>query len=300
MQPMPGDGTRAFDASPPGRGAATVGSIWRGLRVRDWAHFLVLPLASAPLAALDADAVVGLARGVVIATLVLAYGYLLNGLADRTLDRDATKNPFALASTQTLDRLTVLSLMLAVTAVALASAGGLVPLLATSTSVLAGWLYSTGPRLKRFPVVGTLLNVACFAPLLFVGTSRTPPPVASLLALAFTGLLLENQLLHEAADGRDDAAGAVRTTFLAIGPRAAAAFAALAGLLPVTAIASASPDEFGALVAGATALVVVVFVPRTLLRFGVDPRRMARARLLHRLASVVVGALLFALANLRA
>ncbi len=295
MPRMSADGATAVGAARPSRSASW--AWWRGLRVRDWAHFVVLPLAAAPLRSPDAAAAIGLARGMGIAALLLAYGYLLNGLADRGLDRDPAKNPFSQASTKAIDALAALAFALALGALGLAAAGGPVPVAAASTSIAAGWLYSAGPRLKRLPIVGTLLNVACFAPLLFVGAGRTLPPATALLTLAFTGLLLENQLLHEAADARDDAAAQVRTTFLALGARGAAALAAFAGTLPAAAIGLAWPGAIGACVAGATALVFVVVVPRALARHGADPRRMARARLLHRAAGVALGALLFAVAG---
>jgi 4-hydroxybenzoate polyprenyltransferase len=274
--------------------------LWRGLRVRDWAHFTVLPLASTSLDALDDDGLHGLARSVLVAALVLAWGYLSNGLADRALDRDAAKNPFAQAPDATIDTLTGVTWAFAIAALALASFGGGVSLAATATSVAAGWLYSSGPRLKRLPVVGTLLNVACFAPLLFVGAGRTLPAATPLLALAFTGLLLGNQLLHEAADAHDDAAGSVRTTFLALGARGTAALAALAGMLPALAIALALPGAIRDELTATALLVFVVVVPGALALHGADARRMAITRRLHRVASVVLGALLFALSNLHA
>jgi 4-hydroxybenzoate polyprenyltransferase len=275
-------------------------TLWRGLRVRDWAHFIVLPLASTPMDALDGDGLRGLARSVVVAALVLAWGYLSNGLADRALDRDAAKNPFAEATAGTVDALGGVAWTFAITALVLASFGGGVSLAATATSVTAGWLYSSGPRLKRFPVVGTLLNVGCFAPLLFVGAGHALPPATPLLTLAFTGLLLGNQLLHEAADAHDDDAGSVRTTFLTLGPRGTAAFAAFAGALPALAIALALPGTIRDVLTAMVILIFVVVVPGALAFRGADARRMAITRRLHRVASVVVGALLFALSNLHA
>lgn len=297
---MPDDGAHAVDASLPGRSASAAGALWRGLRVRDWAHFTVLPLASSPMDALDDDGLLGLARSVLVAALVLAWGYLSNGLADRALDRDAAKNPFAGLTTTTIETLRGVAWAFAVAALGLAALGGGVSLAATATSVSAGWLYSSGPRLKRFPVVGTLLNVVCFAPLIFVGARGALPPATPLVTLAFTGLLLGNQLLHEAADAHDDAAGRVRTTFLALGPRGAAAFAAVAGALPALALALALPGAIRSALTAAAILVFVVVVPAALALRGADAHHMARARLLHRVASVAVGALLFALTNLHA
>jgi 4-hydroxybenzoate polyprenyltransferase len=300
MAPMPDDGAHAVDAPLPGPSVSAIGALWRGLRVRDWAHFTVLPLASTPMDALDGDGLFALARSVLVAALVLAWGYLSNGLADRALDRDASKNPFAGLAPRAVETLRSVAWAFAIAALVLASLGGGVPFAAAATSITAGWLYSSGPRLKRFPIVGTLLNVACFAPLLFVGAAHALPPAVPLFTLAFTGLLLGNQLLHEAADAHDDAAGRVRTTFLALGPRGAAAFAAVAGALPVIALALALPGLLRIALSAAALFVFVVVVPGALALRGAESRRMARARLLHRVASVAVGALLFALAHLHA
>ena len=123
------------------------------------------------------------------------------------------------------------------------------------------------------------------------------PPTLALLTLAFVGLLLENQLLHEAADAREDAEAGVRTTFLAFGPRVSAALAALAGVMPVAALALAWPTRVGVLLAAAIGVVFVLIVPRSLALQGADALSMARARLLHRGAGFVLGAVLFVVVN---
>jgi hypothetical protein len=62
---------------------ATAAATWaRRLRVRDWLHFLVLPLATWR----PGDGATGPARGAVIAALVLAFGYLVNAVGDRDMD----------------------------------------------------------------------------------------------------------------------------------------------------------------------------------------------------------------------
>ena len=62
------------------------------MRPKQWAHFALLPLACFEPTLPGALA---LARGVAIAACVLAYGYLLNAISDRKIDRSLDKNPLA-------------------------------------------------------------------------------------------------------------------------------------------------------------------------------------------------------------
>jgi 4-hydroxybenzoate polyprenyltransferase len=166
--------------------------------------------------------------------------------------------------------------------------------LATAICLASGVLYSVGPRLKRYPVLGTLSNVTNFAPLLWVGASSSggTAPGLSPLAVAFVCLLLQNQLLHEAADRQEDVRARVCTTVLLVGERRAALVAAVlgAGLL-----AAARPAHAFAVALGPLAAAYVVFFPLVLAARGSDPTAMNRARMAHRACSVVTGGLLFAL-----
>lgn len=259
----------------------------RRTRAGRWVHFLALPLAGFdPHAGLPAIAAA--VRGVIVAFAVLAFGYTLNAIADREMDRPA-KNPFAVARASPLTWL-----LLAVLAGSglLASAGA--PLGARVASVVAlasGVVYSVGPRLKRFPVVGSLANVTNFAPLLWVGESGAGGSRAiGSLAVAFACLLLQNQLIHEAADREEDAGGGVRTTLAVVGPGAAAWIASGLGLLLV------ADARAGAAATCALALVFGAMFPLALARGGFDTGRMARLRLAHRAASFAAGLTLFLLA----
>jgi 4-hydroxybenzoate polyprenyltransferase len=265
------------------------------IRLRHWVHFLVLPLAGLDLRAPIASSVWGLVRGIVISFLVLSFGYLLNAVTDRAMDLDADKN--ALVRDKATDSTFRGPLwILATGALMLAATGPVVALGCTATSLLSGALYSMGPRLKAYPIAGTLLNVTNFAPLLFVGlTASLPSRSMILLAVAFSALLLQNQLLHEAADAREDSGGDVRTTFRVAGRTASAIMAILCGLtcaLATGAIATGSELPWAIVLHAAP---YVVYFPALLARQGHLPGRMKAARLLHRTCSAASGALLFAM-----
>ncbi|MBX3248090.1 MAG: UbiA family prenyltransferase [Myxococcales bacterium] len=257
------------------------------LRLRHWAHFLALPLAgvepSRPWWWVDT------ARGVTIAFAVLAFGYLWNGVADRAMDLDPDKR----ARPSEIEAHRRAALASAASALGVGAFGPWPAFVATLVSLGSGWAYSTGPRLKSIPVIGSAMNVASFAPLLFVGLSdATLPPGLVTLACCFAALLLQNQLLHEAADASEDQRGALRTTFLQLGPRPVAGLAAIAGAVPSIAVASGDADPrlaFAALLA----LPFAILFPAALFRRGGEASAMRRARLLHRAAAVVGGAALF-------
>ena len=62
------------------------------VRLRHWSHFLLLPLASVDPAESWERTSVASARGVAAAFALLAFGYLLNSLSDRAVDRDPGKH----------------------------------------------------------------------------------------------------------------------------------------------------------------------------------------------------------------
>src|SRR5262249_50293183 len=62
------------------------------VRFADWAHFLVLPLATIDAHASRSDTLLAGARGVGIAFTILAFGFLINSVADREMDIDVRKN----------------------------------------------------------------------------------------------------------------------------------------------------------------------------------------------------------------
>ena len=238
-----------------------------------------------------------LARGVAIAVTVLAYGYLLNGLADAYMDRRGGKNPLAGFRGRTGPYRAVIVVLGAI-ALVLSASGSFPAIVATATALTSGTLYSVGPRLKRFPIVCTLLNVGCFAPLLFVGTpDREIFQVQWALGAAFVALLLQNQLLHEAADAEDDARGGVRTTFSVLGPAGTAVLAMLlgSGLVLAALCVLVLRGAPAALALSATPFVVIF--PWSLARHGSNAQRMLRTRTTHRMSSAALGALLFAVAT---
>jgi|GEM_PF-1102401 len=264
-------------------------SFWRASRVRDWAHFLLLPLAGYQSGVeLGANAL-ALGRGVIIAFCVLAFGYLLNGIADRGMD-DARKNPLVDSGP---DRRYLLTLV-ALVAIAL-SASLLGPWVATAGTLLvllSGVVYSVGPRLKRYPFLGTLTNATNFTPLLWVGLPAGATAAGSGMGLitgAFVLLLLQNQLIHEAADRGEDRRGGIRTTFLILGTLGSTAVVAGLGL-GLAALCLTAGLLGPGIAAGA---VFGLAAPAVTALRGDQPHIMATARWSHRVASLALGGWLF-------
>jgi len=261
------------------------------LRVRfpHWAHFLVLPLAT--FDSHTSEGLLAAARGVGIAFAILAFGFLLNSVADRQMDIDASKNPFIVtgagAQRSSLATLAAVSLVLVAFSPWPAQ-------FATLFCLVLGCVYSIGPRLKRIPIAGTVANVAGFALLLFVGMRNDSwPPRFGYVVCVFAALLLQNQLIHEAAHRIEDSAGGVHTSWLTLGPRWTIPTFALAGLgASVAAACGVAP-------AGSTTLAVVggatfaVVFPLLLAWRAVEPSRAARLRVTHRWCAAIFGAAFF-------
>jgi 4-hydroxybenzoate polyprenyltransferase len=268
-----------------------ISSLLRLYRVREWVHILPLPLATFDTAAPLGIALVAAARGIANAFAILAFGFLLNAVFDRHVDRDAHKNPLILSGAadyrSSLVALPAVSLVLA----ALSPWPALV---ATLVCLILGCVYSTGPRLKSVPVAGSLINAAGFTPILFLGmASPSLPPRFGYVTLAFAALLLQNQLIHEAGDQIEDRASGIRTTWLTLGPRWTALFAALAGSGAAIGAVCVVPKVEHAAMAGVLGASFVIAFPLLLASRGLTARQAARLRVVHRWCAVVVGTALY-------
>jgi 4-hydroxybenzoate polyprenyltransferase len=258
--------------------------VWfRTLRVRDWAHFLLLPIAG------FAGDVLALSRGLVIALCILAFGFLLNGIADSEMDGSARKNPLVAVRDHAM-HLRV-SALLATTALGVALLAPRPAAIATAIAVASGTLYSIGPRLKRLPIIGTLSNVLHFAPLLWVGIARHGPhPGMWALTGCFSLLILQNQILHEAADELDDRPGAVNTTWRLLGRRSGAVLVTLLGLSLALVVAGQAELRAGAPV---LALALGAGFGLAVLLLGQRRHGAARLRKAHRFLAGFAGAWMF-------
>jgi 4-hydroxybenzoate polyprenyltransferase len=282
------DGTAGLDM-----GSARAVQAWFArIRLARWAHFLLLPLATFDRHG-GSDALFAAARGVASAFTILAFGYLLNSVTDRRMDLDARKNPFILPGAgehrYSLTGVVVVGLVLAALAPWPAR-------IAALTSLVLGSLYSVGPRLKSIPIIGTLGNIGNFTPLLFVGmASNSLPPRFAYLALTFTTLLLQNQLIHEAGDAIEDRGGGVRTTWLVLGPTWTSLIAAGIGVgAAVSASYLVSLHPWSAVTPIVGAIFGLAF-PLLLAQRGTDPLRAAHLRIEHRGCALLVGTALFAI-----
>jgi 4-hydroxybenzoate polyprenyltransferase len=267
------------------------------LRVGQWAHFGLLPLATFDPFADWSMQVLPAARGVATALCVLAFGYLANALGDRRHDHDPAKNPFVRRSPRLGHYLLVAGLASA--GLVISAFGPWLAFVATLVAVVSGLVYSLGPRLKRLPLVGTGLNAACFTPLLFVGIGSTgaePRHVA--LAMLFVGLLLQNQLLHEAADEGEDREAGVRTTWIALGRATTAWLAAAIGVVILLLSLHLVALRGAPWILVAHALPYCWIFPRVLARSRLTPVAAGRWRRRHRVAAGASGALLYAISVL--
>ena len=270
----------------------TIRDLLRLYRVRDWIHMLPVPLATFDLYAPRGRAWLAAGRGVASAFVILAFGFLLNSVSDRQVDRDGRKNPLIIAGAAgyqySLAVLLVLSLVLAAVSPVPAR-------LAIVTCLALGVVYSIGPRLKSVPVAGSLTNAAGFTLMLFFGMSSATLPVGfGYVALVYATLLLQNQLMHEAGDQLEDRASGIRTTWLTLGPRWTALMAAFAGLGATIAAAHIVPRAAVVPVVAIASMIFVVAFPLLLSWPRLKTREAARLRVIQRWWAVVFGAALYA------
>ncbi|MSP92598.1 MAG: hypothetical protein EXR79_12485 [Myxococcales bacterium] len=270
---------------------------WRVWRVRQWLHFLALPLAAiGPEAWLHdtARAAATVAPGLALAALLLGAAYGWNACADAATDACTQKNP--LAGNAVPYSAWAWSTGAAAAALVLALGRGPWVAAATATSLGASWGYSLGPRWKARPGVGLLANCMIFIPILFVAGTWSPARMG-MFAFLLGALLLQNQLLHECEDRREDAAAGDHTTAQWLGGRAArAAVGALgvAAALGVVGMAGVGGAARGAgLAGGSSAIVAVALLGCTAWSLCTPTASIARAR--HRRVAFLCGVLAYGL-----
>ena len=261
----------------------------RALRASGWWYFAALPLVvlvADPRG--EGDVILRVLGSVLVAALCLGYAYGLNGITDRGMDRDVAKNSLA-GLTAVPQEAVVLVAACALGAVAIAVALTPVALVGASVSLVAATCYSAYPRLKRLPVVGTVVNVLIFLPLPLLAVAGWPSLRTQFLTYCFWVLVTQNQILHEVADGREDAIGGVRTTGVVVGAVGLRVIAVILGplcILPLWRIQAVSAALFAAtlgLCAGATMVGLCT------------PQRAGQLRVAHRWFSLGVGVVLFVL-----
>jgi 4-hydroxybenzoate polyprenyltransferase len=248
-----------------------------------------------PAAAIGRDAfahpgpsAVLLTRGILAASFALGFSYGVNALYDRDTDRDVHKNPLAGVRHVAVETRGIVCASGAL-AILAAAPGGLGSVTAVTASIVAGGIYSAGPRLKRYPIVGTALNVGIFLPLLWVAAA----PISLSLPMIFVTLLLQNQLWHEREDLEEDSAGGVRTTAGVLGDRATRVATAAIGALGALGTAGVLAGDGRAIEVGAS---VAACALGTLAPMLAPPRR---RREMHRAAAITAGALVYVAALAR-
>ena len=204
------------------------GDFLRLYRVRDWLHFLPLPLAG--WSAGD-PGVPALLASIVAWGCALAYASAVNQAFDDELDRATPgKNPVGKIFARREALLwSLLPAVATLVVTALFSPPGLMPAV---VFLVAATLYSAPPRLKRVPVLATLLNLVIGVPgMFFAGRPNLATGPLRLLVGLFAMVLLVAQLIHEVVDTDEDRAGGISTLATLVGMRATLAAACLVLLL---------------------------------------------------------------------
>jgi 4-hydroxybenzoate polyprenyltransferase len=254
------------------------------LRARQWLHFVALPLCGwrGPLDPPDPLRWLSAASA---AACALAWAYGLNAVAERRFDASARKNPLV-ASPELAGVALTCAAMCAVSGLLLAAWLSTWAACMVALSLAAGTAYSVGPRAKRIPGAGLVLNCAIFVPLtaLLVEPGDAPGPYRHELAV-FVLLLTQNQLVHELADAAEDARSGALTTARALGEPATRRV--VLSIAPATVLTSLvlAPDPGTGVLAAATAALA------TLAATAAPTAREARVR--HRRFCWLGGALLF-------
>lgn len=267
-------------------------------RVRDWIHFLPLPLAGW-VADPRHPSGLALVGGVLGWGLGLAYTSAINQAYDDRLDRMwRSKNPVGEGGERFARRraiwLSIPPMIASLVVLALMAPMGLVP---GVVLIVAATLYSAPPRLKRFPVLGTLWNLLVGVPGFFFASrpSVGELPLRPLVGL-FAVLLLGSQLIHEAQDRDDDVVGDVKTVATEGGRRTA--------LVAASALVIATPGIAWWLAAGVerrveiTAACAVFAAGWGALLWSrmrcEDGAELKRLRLRYRYSAICLGAVVFA------
>jgi 4-hydroxybenzoate polyprenyltransferase len=275
---------------------ATTRDVARLYRVRDWLHFLPLPLAGWMGGARNP---VALAAGICAWACALAFASAINQAFDDGLDRtDVDKNPVGqVISRATALRWAILPLLLCVIFETLCPTSSRV---VAALQLFAAAIYSAPPRIKRVPVLGTAWNLVVGLPgLLFADVPQSPSLTLRLLLVLFGLQLLVNQLLHETQDIEDDRRGGVQTIAALLGPRGAILGACFLLVASPLAAFWMTPVAVRVPMTAANTVFAVAWVLVLVSRRLVDePGVMRVLRRQHRYTAFVYGAAVFALSIL--
>ncbi len=205
---------------------------WRAVRAPHWWYFTPLPLTSLVEGIGGPEDVLRGLASMFVTAACLAYAYGLNGIADRAMDRNAAKN--SLAGVAGVPReAALLVAACAIGAIAVAAALSGVALAGAVVSLVAGTFYSSLLRLKRLPVIGTIVNVLIFAPLPLLAVVGEPSAEVLFLTYCFWVLVTQNQILHEVSDADEDEPAGVRTTGVVVGTTGVRLLAVILGPLSI-------------------------------------------------------------------
>lgn len=200
-------------------------------RVKDWVHFLFLPLLTIVPGFIDW---LDLILAIVCSGLCLGYAYGYNQYKDEGLDKQDESVALEMYGMKKNGLVLILLLMLILTLM-LSFVISRVSFLAAIISLFGSTVYSGGPTLKNVPIVGTLANLLIFIPLAFLGGGEAINFNFFIFVIALVGLLMQSQMIHEAADYKDDIKNRIATTAVKYGLEVSKKGSLLWGVLSIVA-----------------------------------------------------------------
>ncbi|MBN2143969.1 MAG: UbiA prenyltransferase family protein [Candidatus Aureabacteria bacterium] len=183
-------------------------------RVKDWIHFLGIPLlCHCKFKELNYPQLFLLVSG---CALYLCFAFSINNWTDRFIDiNHQNKNPFF----NEIKSEKACHLFLIFLPVFPSFCSGLV--ISVSHFIillflfLFAFLYSVPPfRMKRFPIIGSAMNIFLFSPMVFLGVKNVVSywKAAFPIALMVSFIIIIMQLYHEIEDTEDDKMAQILTT----------------------------------------------------------------------------------------
>jgi 4-hydroxybenzoate polyprenyltransferase len=159
--------------------------------------------------------------------------------------------------------------------------------------MLAAFLYTAGPRLKRVPVLGSLVQLAIYLPLMVIGMYRELNVMQIEIMAIFSILLLQNQLLRECSERDSDKTDGNVTTVVRFGVGFAEISTAVMGSAAsvLLLVLGSSKMKYEILAVG---IVLLSFTLYSLAGRGMNEVYSARMLwIVHRFVAVVIGAVVW-------
>lgn|GEM_PF-3310093 len=258
-------------------------------RVKDWLHFLFLPLLDFAPGEINWF---NLVLAVFCAGFCLAFAYGYNQFKDESIDRNTEQFSLDMYG-YTPNGLRIVLIVLIFLAALCGVLIDPMALNAAIVSILGSAFYSGGPRLKRIPVIGTLTNLMIFVPLTLLGGSFGGGFYFIIFLLALIALLMQSQMIHEAADYKEDMQQMVSTTAVKFGLNFSKKGSLVWGLLSLIAFAVLALQLDNYWIWIGTGFLAAFNLAYMMLADFHNEKSTARLRLEHRYIGLLVGTIAY-------